>query len=138
MSEALDQETARFSRNMEKLLEEVCRIAEATRLLGIDEPRFRGGEIANHSAGTLVVAVRELKPGYFLALFYDTTEVLTPDPLTRVGLKDCLAWILKYDSQHARWSVEAWNESIGNRSFSKLVRSLETFPRLSSTSMVLS
>ncbi len=136
MSEALDQETQNFNRNLDEVLDVVCQVAEATRVLGMEEPLFRGGEIARHLGRGLVAAVQELKAGYFLALFYDDTEVLNPDPFTRTGLKDCLAWILKYDSHHSKWSVEAWNEETSDRSFSKLARSLKTFPRPGSTSLV--
>ncbi|GAI69985.1 unnamed protein product [marine sediment metagenome] len=138
MSEALDQETQNFSRNMDKLLDDVCQVAEATRIFGKEQPLFRGGEIARHSAGHLVVAGRELKPDYFLVLFYDEAEVLNPDPFSRLSLEDCLAWILKYDSHYSRWSVEAWNIEKGNRSFSKLARSLNTLPRPGSTALVVS
>jgi len=138
MSEQLDQETQNFSRNLDKLLDVVCQVAETTRVLGMKEPLFRGGEFAHHSAGNLVVAGQELKPGYFLVLYYDNAEDLNPDPFTRAGLSNCLAWILKYDNHHSRWSIEAWNESISDRSFSKLARSLKTFPRPGSTSLVVS
>ncbi|MBA7669526.1 hypothetical protein ES703_77657 [subsurface metagenome] len=136
MSEALDQETESYCERLHALLNVVFEVAEATRILGMEEPLFRGGEIASHLGRGLVAAVQELKTGYFLALFYDDTEVLNPDPFTRTGLKDCLAWIFKYDSHHSKWSVEAWNEETGDRSFSKLARSLKTFPRPGSTSLV--
>ncbi|GAI60700.1 unnamed protein product [marine sediment metagenome] len=138
MSEVIDAETKSYRQTIDKLLTEVYRIAEVTRVLGMDEPLFRGGESAWHSWDGVVVAGRELKHGYFLVLAYNDTDGLNPDPFTRAGLKDCQAWILKYDSQHARWSVEAWNVEKGNRSFSKLARSLETFPRPGSTSFVVS
>ncbi|GAJ02162.1 unnamed protein product [marine sediment metagenome] len=138
MSELIDTETQSFCDAMDKLLTEVYRVAEVTRVLGMEEPLFRGGETAWHSWDGMVVAGRELKPGYFLVRAYDKALVLNPDPFTRKGLKDCLAWILKYDKHHAKWSVEAWSVEKGDRSFSRLARSLKTFPRPGSTAMVAS
>ncbi|MBA7575843.1 hypothetical protein ES708_17679 [subsurface metagenome] len=138
MSEALDQETQNFNRNLDEVLDVVCHVAEATRVLGMEEPLFRGGEFASHSTSNWVIAGQELKPGYFLVLCYDKAKTLNPDPFTRYGLKDCQAWILRYDSQHSHWSVEAWNIEKGDRSFSKLARSLKTFPRPGSTAIVVS
>ncbi|GAI99830.1 unnamed protein product, partial [marine sediment metagenome] len=40
------------------------------------------------------------------------------------GLKDCQAWIFKYDRQHSRLSIEARNAETGNRSFSQLAHRL--------------
>ncbi|GAJ22945.1 unnamed protein product, partial [marine sediment metagenome] len=128
MSEVIDTETKSYSQTMNKLLTEVYRIADATRALGMDEPLFRGGECAWHSWNGVVVAGQELKPDYFLVLAYNDTDGLNPDPFTRTGLQDCLAWILRYDRHYSQWSVEAWSVQKGDRSFSKLARSLKTFP----------
>ncbi|GAI59894.1 unnamed protein product [marine sediment metagenome] len=138
MSEALDQETESYCERLNALLEVVSEVAEAVRILGKEEPLFRGGRIERHSASNFIVAGQELKPNYFLVISYDGTKVFTSDPFTRTGLKDCLAWILKYDSQHTRWSVEAFSVEKGDRSFSKLARSLKTFPRLASTPLAVS
>ncbi|GAI08889.1 unnamed protein product, partial [marine sediment metagenome] len=67
-----------------------------------------------------------LKPGYFLALFYDETKTQDPDPYTERGLKHCQAWIFKYDRHHAKLSIEARNTEIGDRSFSQLAHRLAT------------
>ncbi|GAI82166.1 unnamed protein product, partial [marine sediment metagenome] len=42
-------------------------------------------------------------------------------------IKHSDAWILYYDSQHARWHSEAWNKQIGNKKFIKLYYSLLLF-----------
>ncbi|GAJ15160.1 unnamed protein product [marine sediment metagenome] len=138
MSEALDQETDSYNERLSALLEVVFDVAEATRILGAEEPLFRGGSLDRHSMSNYIVSGQELKPGYFLVVAHDGVKGFTPDPFTRYGLKDCLAWILRYDSHHSRWSVEAWSVEKGDRSFSKLARSLKTFPRPGSTSLVVS
>ncbi|GAI65264.1 unnamed protein product [marine sediment metagenome] len=138
MSEARDQETLALSRELDTLIDVVYQVAEATRVLGMEEPLFRGGEIARHSVDNLVLSGQELQPGYFLVLCYYKSQGFNPDPFTRYGLKDNQAWILKYDSHHAKWSEVAWNVEKGDRSFSKLARTLKTFPRPGSTSLVVS
>ena len=120
MSEVTDAETKSYSQAIDKLLTEVYRVAEVARVSGIKEPLLRGSEFAWHSWDGFVVAGRELRHGYFLVLAYSDTDGLNPDPFTRAGLKDCQAWILKYDRHYSRWSVEAWNKSIGDRAFSQL------------------
>ncbi|MBA7543262.1 hypothetical protein ES705_35592 [subsurface metagenome] len=120
MSEAIDTETKSYSQAIDKLLTEVYRVAEVARVSGIKEPLLRGSEFAWHSWDGFVVAGRELRHGYFLVLAYSDTDGLNPDPFTRAGLKDRQAWILKYDRHYSRWSVEAWNKSIGDRAFSQL------------------
>ncbi|GAI69473.1 unnamed protein product, partial [marine sediment metagenome] len=64
------------------------------------------------------------KPDYFVAVLYNPATHWLPDPEDGRQLKNCQAWILKYDRHYSRWSVEAWNKSIGDRAFSKLARRL--------------
>ncbi|GAJ15352.1 unnamed protein product [marine sediment metagenome] len=50
----------------------------------------------------------------------------TPDPYTKRGLKDCQAWIFKYDRRHSRLSFQARNVEIGNKAFARLAHHLAT------------
>ena len=122
MSEALDYETESYCERLHVLLDVVFEVAELTRTLGIEEPRFRGGSIERRSTSNYIVEGQELKPNYFLIVTYDGAKGFTPDPFTWYGLEGCLAWILSYHSHHAKWKVEAFSECIGRQAFAKLAR----------------
>jgi hypothetical protein len=124
MSEQLDQEQQAYSQAIANALSVATQVAEATRILGMEEPLFRGGQIARHSLNGLVFSCQELRRGYFLALCYSEVESPNPDPFTWYGLEGCLAWLLSYDSHHAKWKAEAFSECIGDKAFSKLARDL--------------
>ncbi|GAJ22906.1 unnamed protein product, partial [marine sediment metagenome] len=47
-------------------------------------------------------------------------------PYTKRGLKDCQAWIFKYDRRHSRLSFQARNVEIGNKAFARLAHHLAT------------
>ncbi|MBA7577364.1 hypothetical protein ES708_19215 [subsurface metagenome] len=126
MSKAQEQEIYRRITAMKDPLEIARELAEGTRLQGMTEPIPRGEQIAGYWDNNLMWESHYLKPSYFLALFYDKAKATNPDPYTERGLKDCQAWIFKYDSHHAKWSIEARNAEIGNRSFSQLAHRLAT------------
>ncbi len=124
MSEAQDQATYRRITAMKDPLAIAREIADATRIQSMTEPIPRGASVAGYCDGDLVWETYYLKPDYFLVLFCDDTQAEDPDPFTRAGLKDCQAWIFKYDRQHSRLSIEARNAETGDRSFSMLARRL--------------
>ncbi|GAI59749.1 unnamed protein product [marine sediment metagenome] len=126
MSEALDQETQTYANALNEVLSTARELIEQNRIRGLTEPVQRGEEVAVYFDGNLSGEIHYLKPDYFLALFYEDTKVKSPDPYTERGLKDCQAWIFKYDRQHSRWSVEAFNAETGNRSFSQIAHRLAT------------
>ncbi len=101
-------------------------LTEQTRIQSMTEPIPRGESVAGYFDGNLRWETHYLKPDYFLALFYDDTKAKNPDPYTERGLKDCRAWIFKYDRQHSRLSMQARSNEIGNRSFSQLAHRLAT------------
>ncbi|GAI73586.1 unnamed protein product, partial [marine sediment metagenome] len=122
MSKAQEQETYRRITAMKDPQEIARALTEQTRIQSMTEPIPRGFPVATYYDGDLNWESHYLKSGYFLALFYDETKTEDPDPYTEPGLKHCQAWIFKYDRHHAKWSVEAYNAEIGNKSFAKLAR----------------
>ncbi|MBA7644798.1 hypothetical protein ES703_52544 [subsurface metagenome] len=68
--------------------------------------------------------VHYLKPNRYAVIIAPETRQLAVDSCTIEGLKNCQAWIFKYDRQHGRLSIEAWNGSIGDKAFAKLARRL--------------
>jgi hypothetical protein len=124
MSEVINAETKRDSCYFNRILARALELTEQTRIQGMSEPLPRGENIIGYWNDNLFWEAHYLKPGYFLALFYDLRQTKRPDPYTRAGLKGCQAWILKYDSQHSRWSVEVWNAELGNGLFSELARQM--------------
>ncbi|GAJ14039.1 unnamed protein product, partial [marine sediment metagenome] len=101
-------------------------LTEQTRIQSMTESIPRGEEVAGYCNGSLTWETHYLKPDYFLALFYDDTKEKTPDPYTKRGLKDCQAWIFKYDRRHSRLSFQARNVEIGNKAFARLAHHLAT------------
>ncbi len=126
MSKAQEQEVYRRITAMKEPLAIARELTEATRVQSMTEPILRGFPVATYFDGNLTWEAHYLKPDYFLALFYDDTKVKSPDPYTERGLKDCQAWIFKYDRQHSRLSIEARNVEKGNRLFSQLAHRLAT------------
>ncbi len=126
MSEQPDCEIEAYSQAIANALCAATQIAELTRILGMEEPLFRGGEIASHSLDGQVFSSQELRRGYFLALCYNEVESPDPDPFTWYGLEGCLAWLLYYERHHAKWKIEAFSECIGRQAFAKLARKHKT------------
>ncbi len=126
MTRTQERETYRRMADMKDPFGIACKI---TRQVGIQSktgPIPRGFPDCTLSDGDLIWEVHYLKPGYFLALFYDKTKTEDPDPYTEQGLNFCQAWIFKYDSQHNRLSLEACYPEVGNRLFSRLAHRLAT------------
>ncbi len=126
MSKAQEQETYRRVALIKDPFEIARKITQQVWIQSMTEPIPRGVPVAFYCDDDLNWEVHYLKPGYFLALFYDETKTEDPDPYTERGLKDCQAGIFKYDRQHSQLSIEARNAETGNRSFSQLAHRLAT------------
>ncbi|MBA7577339.1 hypothetical protein ES708_19190 [subsurface metagenome] len=126
MSKAQEQEAYRRITAMNEPLAIARELTEQTRVQSMTEPIPRGFPASTYFDGNKMWETHYLKPDYFLALFYDDTKAKNPDPYTERGLKDCQAWIFKYDRQHSRLSIETWNARTGNHSFSQLAHRLAT------------
>jgi hypothetical protein len=126
MSEALDQETQTHQTAIQKGLDVALRLAEQARIKVKTDPCPNGGGFAAFADDNLSAYAYDLKPPYFLALVWQTGTKFLPDPEDGRSLKNCQAWILKYDSHYAKWKVKAWNIQIGNKPFAKLARRLAT------------
>ncbi|GAI68014.1 unnamed protein product [marine sediment metagenome] len=122
MSEVIDTETKSYGEASNHLLTKAYQLAEQARIQSITKPLPQGGGFSGFSDDNLQGYAISGKPDYFVAVLYKDTTNWMPDPEDGRQLKNCQAWILKYDRQHARWSVEAWNGSIGNKAFAKLAR----------------
>ncbi len=128
MSEVIDAETKSYDKAMSQLLALVILHAERARIKKLTEEAPRSAIYFASLDADLGLQIRDLKKGYCLAYVYNRAAL--PELLlkNRQLLKYSIAWILHYDSQHARWSVEAWNDTIGNRAFDKLARRLRYDP----------
>ena len=126
MSKAQEQEAYRRITAMRERKAIAWELTEATRIQSMTEPIPRGFPVGTCFDGNLTWESHYLKPDYFLALSYDDTKAKSPDPYTERGLKDCQAWIFKYDRQHGHLSIEARNAEMGNLSFSRLAYRLAT------------
>ena len=126
MSKAQEQEAYRRITAMNDPLAIARELTDQIRIQSMTEPIPRGFPVGTYFDGNLNWESHYLKPDYFLALFYDDTQTEDPDPYTERGLKDCQAWIFKYDRQHSQLSIETHNAETGNRSFSQLAHRLAT------------
>jgi hypothetical protein len=126
MSEHLDQATQYHQVANQEALNIVLQLTEKARIQSITKPLPKGGGFAAFADDNLSAFACDLKPPYFVAVLWHTGDKFLPDFEDGRSLKNCLAWILRYDSHHAKWSVEAWNKQQGNRSFSRLARRLTT------------
>ncbi|MBA7590029.1 hypothetical protein ES708_32128 [subsurface metagenome] len=126
MSKAQEQEAYRRIKAMKDPMAIARELTELTRIQSITEPIPRGCPVGTYFDGDLNWESHYLKPGYFLALFYNEPKTEDPDPYTGRGLRGCQAWIFKYDRQHSRLTIEARNVELGNRSFSQLAYRLAT------------
>ncbi|GAI77555.1 unnamed protein product [marine sediment metagenome] len=122
MSEQLDQEQQTYSIAVANALSVALDLAEQARIKVKTDPCPLGGGFAAFSDDNLSGFAYDLKSPYFVAVLWQTGDKFLPDPEDGRGLKNCQAWILKYESHHAKWSVEAYNAEIGNKSFAKLAR----------------
>ncbi|GAI71963.1 unnamed protein product [marine sediment metagenome] len=122
MSMELDQETKAQQPASQQSLGIALNLAEQARIKVKTDPCPLGGGFAAFSDDNLSGFAYDLKSPYFVAVLWQTGDKFLPDPEDGRGLKNCQACILKYESHHAKWSVEAYNAEIGNKSFAKLVR----------------
>ena len=122
MSEQLDQKTQAYQTAIEKGLDVALRLAEQARIKAETDPCPNSGGFAGFADDNLSAVAYDLTPPYFVALLSQTGTSFFADPEDGRSLKNCQAWILKYDSHHARWKVEAWNTEIGNKAFAQLAR----------------
>jgi len=122
MTKAQEEEVYRRIKAMKDPMAIARELAEQTRIQSMTEPIPRGEQIAGYWDNNLMWETHYLKPDYFLAIFYDKAKAKNPDPYTERGLKDCQAWIFKYDSHDATLKVEARNADIGNKAFAQLAR----------------
>ncbi|MBA7592926.1 hypothetical protein ES708_35128 [subsurface metagenome] len=124
MRKGLGQRTQIDSIPIDELVNKAYGLAESARLL-LRRGRYLPGDIMIFEPySTLVENVSYLKLHHYAVIIEPASRQLGVDPCTMVGLKNCQAWIFKYDNQHFRWSIEAWNGSIGDKAFSKLARNL--------------
>jgi len=126
MSKAQEQEAYLRIMALHTPLAIARELTEQTRIQSMTESIPRGESVAGYWDSNLMWETYYLKPDYFLALFYDVTKAKNPDPYTERGLKDCQAWVFKYDRQHSRLSIEARKAETSNRSFSQLAHRLAT------------
>lgn len=124
MAKGLGQRSQIDSIPIDELVSKAYGLAESARLL-LRYGRYLPGDIMIFEPySTLVENVSYLKLHHYAVIIEPASRQLVVDPCTMVGLKNCQAWIFEYDIQHAKWEVEAWNGSIGDKAFSKLARNL--------------
>ncbi|GAI62780.1 unnamed protein product [marine sediment metagenome] len=108
----------------EELLVKAYELAERGRLQTQRQHYQPGNIIILDFDANLSYHVDYLKVHHYAVIIAPETRQLSVDSCTMIGLKNCQAWIFKYDRQHAKWSVEAWNGSTGDKAFAKLARDL--------------
>ncbi|GAI78905.1 unnamed protein product, partial [marine sediment metagenome] len=122
MTKGLGQRSQIDSIPLDELVAKAYYFAERGRLHTFTS-RYYGGDIMVLDFDSILsYHVHYLKPDHYAVIIAPETRQLAVDSCTMEGLANCQAWIFKYDSQHAKWSVEAWNGSIGDRAFAKLAR----------------
>jgi len=109
MSEALDQETQKMASQIQELLDSIMTAAESlrTKILAkeIDPRSGMRGELP----GSLIVDVYALRDSRYLACLYNL-DLLFHAVFNNNRILNCVdAVFLKYDSHHAKWSVEAFS-----------------------------
>ncbi|MBA7661424.1 hypothetical protein ES703_69441 [subsurface metagenome] len=124
MAKGLGQRSQIDSIPINELLAKAYQLAEGARLQ-CQYHRFDPGDIMITAFDSnLSYEVDYLKTLHYAVIISPESRQLSVDPCTMLGLKNCQAWLFKYDSQHSRWSAEAWNGSIGDKAFAKLARDL--------------
>jgi len=124
MTKGLGQRSQIDSIPLDELVAKAYYFAERGRLHTFTERYKPGGIMVFDFDSILSYHVHYLKRHYYAVIIAPETRQLAVDSCTMQGLKNCQAWIFKYDSQHAKWSVEAWNASTGDKAFAKLARDL--------------
>jgi hypothetical protein len=117
MSEQLDQATKTFREDSETLLTQALFHAEAFRVNRAtkdlpDSTIYRVSLDANRRFN-----LQYLRYNHYLVTLYHSDPPGAQDLHNRRHLGYPESWLLKYDSHHARWKVEAWNRIDGNKGF---------------------
>ncbi|MBA7577417.1 hypothetical protein ES708_19269 [subsurface metagenome] len=128
MAKGLGQRSQIDSIPIGELVSKAYELAECGRLQTFTF-HFHGGDIIIEDFDSILsYDVHYLKPDHYAVIIAPETRQLAVDSCTMEGLANCQAWIFKYDRHHAKWSVEAWNGSIGDKAFAKLARHLMSPP----------
>ncbi|GAI61463.1 unnamed protein product, partial [marine sediment metagenome] len=117
MSEQIDTETKSYSRLMDEVLNHVIYHAEDFRTQRLSGAMPKESSYLVTGDNQNFINLLPLKDNRYLALFYDIADIPDKPMNDKLLVKHSDAWILYYDSQHARWSSEAWNKQIGNKKF---------------------
>jgi len=137
MSEALDQETNMWDLDATETLNEVIRHANQAR---IDKPKGRplnGLFYCKPFRGNLAITIYPLQNNRYIAYLYDHPNLHGEHFAGEQVIPHAEAWVLKYDSQHTRWSVEAWNTQIGAERFRQYLHLLNADYALKITTIPL-
>ncbi|GAI94122.1 unnamed protein product [marine sediment metagenome] len=124
MTKGLGQRSQIDSIPLDELVAKAYHFAETARLHTFTERYKPGNYMVLDFDSILSYHVSYLKRNHYAVIICPESRQLGPYPEAIVGIKNCQAWIFKYDNQHAKWSVEAWNASIGDKAFAKLARDI--------------
>ncbi len=124
MTKAQEQETKRHGDYLTQLLDIAIQVAEQDRTERLKGTIPNGESYGAIAPGNLIVRIFERYSNCYLIVAYDSSNP-SGDVIYLPKLLDtAYAWILKYDSYHAKWNVKAWNAETGNRLFSRLAHRL--------------
>ncbi|MBA7576848.1 hypothetical protein ES708_18690 [subsurface metagenome] len=125
MAEVIDPETKTHDTHVCQLLTIALQVAEHDRTQRLKGTITEGRTTAAIVDDRLSMCILERHANtYVIAAYnshrYDGKIIYLPDLLNHAH-----AWILRYDSHHAKWSVEASNFETSNAEFFRLVQQLK-------------
>ncbi|MBA7541158.1 hypothetical protein ES705_33465 [subsurface metagenome] len=128
MTKGLGERSQIDSIPIDELVSKAYEFAECGRLQTFTSIFYGGSIIILDFDSILSYEVHYLKPDHYAVIIAPRTRQQAVDSCTMEGLANCQAWIFKYDGQHARWIIEAWNGSIGDKAFAQRARHLKSPP----------